>query len=152
MPFPLLPDAHARYRGNHFSILQPEAWSDATVYLLRGPVSDGLQHSITVTCDCNPQTDTLEEYATSRVDEAVDALENSALLINDTITLDNGALARRSIIRWTANNRRLYQQNVCLLAENMGFVLSSSFTEASRRDVGGEVEAVMRSFTPEPVR
>lgn len=145
-----LANAQKRYRGSHFSVLQPEAWSDATVYLLRGPVSDGLQHSITITCDHDPRTDVLDEYATARADEALDALENAVLLINDTVALNSGALARRYIIRWTVKNRTLYLQNICLLTEDMGFVLSASFTDSSRRDVGGEVEAVMRSFTPEP--
>ena len=152
MPSPALADTQTRYRGNHFSMIQPEAWFDETVYLLRGPVSDGLQHSITVTCDRNPQTDSLDDYADPRVDEAVDALENAVVLLDDTITLDNGAPARRYIIRWTVNDRTLYQQNVCLLANDMGVLLSASFTDASRRDVGEEVEAVMRSFVPEPSR
>ena len=150
MPSPALASTKARYRGNYFSMLQPEAWSDETVYLLRGPVSDGLQHSITVTCDRNPQTDSLDDYADPRMDEAMDALENAVLLLDDTITLDSDTPARRYIIRWTVNNRTLYQQNVCLLANNMGFLLSASFTDASRREVGEEVEAVMRSFVPEP--
>jgi hypothetical protein len=129
-------------------MLQPEAWSDETVYLLRGPVSDGLQHSITVTCDRDPQTASLNDYADPRAEEAVGALENAVLLLNDTITLDSGTPARRYIIRWTINDRTLYQQNVCLLAHDMGFLLSASFTDASRREVGEEVEAVMRSFQP----
>jgi hypothetical protein len=139
------------YRGNHFTMDQPASWTDETVYLLRGPVDDGMQHSITVTCDRDPQADDLDAYADPRVREAVNALQDATVLMDDTITLDSGHDARRYILRWRVDQRELYQQNLCLLAGNMGFILSASFTADSRKTVGPEVDAVMRSFTPNGV-
>jgi len=142
----------SRYRSRPnpdtpFCMDVPDSWVDETVYLFQGPTRDGLQHSIVVTCDRDAHSDALDVYATPRIAQAVNALPDAVLLTDDVIALNDGSAARRFILRWTVHERSLYQQNVCLVAEGMGFMLSATFTDASRREVGDEIDRIMRSFT-----
>lgn len=129
-----------------FCLDLPESWVNETVYLFQGPIRDGLQHSIVVTCDRSVHVDSLDAYASPRIAQAVSVLPDAVLLADDVVALDDGSAARRFILRWTVHERSLYQQNICLLAAEMGFVLSATFTGTSRREIGDEVDRIMRSF------
>lgn len=136
-----------------FSLDGPEGWTDETVYAFSGPVADGLRHTITVVRDPAPETSVLSDYTHFRRCEVEVTFPDSRLLLEDSVSLQDGRSAGRFVVCYPdpgdpMGSRREYLC-VCVLTQMGGFVLSSTFTPASRREIGADVEAVMRSFSLE---
>ena len=58
--------------------------------------------------------------------------------------------AHRVILRWHPKNadQPYYQEQLFLLTQGKGYVLSATFTQESRRHLGARIERIMRSFCP----
>jgi len=142
-----------RFMAPVFSLDGPEGWTDETVHTFAGPVADGLRHTITVVRDPAPETSLLSDYTHFRRCEVEVTFPDSKLLLEDNVTLQDGRSAGRFVVCYPdpgdpTGSRREYLC-VCVLTQMGGFVLSSTFTPASRREIGAEVETVMRSFSLE---
>ncbi len=138
-----------RYRGDAFSFRLPEGqWRDQTVYILAGPVFDGLAHTITITgTDLRGERDPAEVAREGR--RAVLAeLDGGRILHADEVELGCGHPAQRVIVVWFPEEGRRYLEQLYVCYGNRKYVVSASFTRASRRRIGVFVERIMLSFTP----
>lgn len=145
------PPASRHFTVPAFSLEGTGGWADETVYTFAGPIADGLRHTITAARDPTPDTTDLSDYTRFRRCEVEATFSNSALLFEDSINLQDGRPTGRFVVRYSApgdptGSARVYLC-FCVLTTAGGFVLSTTFTPASRREIGADVEAVMRSFS-----
>ena len=155
-PAPEVPAAATRpYLADAFTLALPaEGWKDLTVFLLTGPIEDGLQHQVTVTVDPGVPPVSLDEYAAGRRAQLEDTLQGCRILLDDRVALDSGLPAARLVYRWWPSEaRRVYQEQLHLLAPaadgtQTGYTLTATFTKKTRRTLGPAVERLMRSFSP----
>lgn len=143
--------ANEEFRGNTFTLGLPEGWRDRTVYILGGPVTDGIQHNVTITVDYEPAPDRLADFAEMYVRTLEEELRSCRLLHRLDVQLESGIPAHRAIFVWYPDESlRLYQEQIYVLHGDTGFVLTASFTKKTRRTLGPEVERMMLSFSPDP--
>lgn len=137
------------YRGNTFQMELHEGWQDDTLYILSGPVTDGMQHNLTISIDHEPQLDTLPEYVEWQTASLEEQLKSCRLLLKEKIQLNNGMPAYRAIFSWYPSDEvRIYQEQIYVLTEEKAFTLTASFTKKTRKTLGPKVERMMRSFEP----
>lgn len=138
------------FRADAFRLQLPDGdWKDRSVYTITGPTSDGIQHNITVTLDPEVEADTLYDFAAEQIAALELSLERCRVLMDDEIELDGGLPAYRAIYVWyPKDDLRLYQEQIYVLHDGCGYTLTASFTRATRKQFGPEVERMMRSFRP----
>ena len=145
------PGGPQTYRGNVFTINQPEEWQDETVYTLTGPIEDGIKHNVLINVEHNVEVDSVAEHADRQIETLTAQLQGCRFLKRGEIRLNNGLEAYEAVFRWyPADEVRLYQRQVYVLLENTAYTLTSTFTKKSRKIIGPEVDRIMMSFRPEP--
>ena len=138
------------YRSHHFSVAISDGWQDKTIYTIGGPVTDGIQHNIVITVHPDVQVETLRDFADWNIAAMKDALKSCRLLKQAPITLANGLPAYQAVFCWYPTDElRLYQEQVYVLQEGTGYVLTASFTKKTRKTLGPQVERMFLSFNPE---
>ncbi|MEK7396590.1 MAG: DcrB-related protein [Candidatus Poribacteria bacterium] len=142
-------DPNRMYRGNSFSIRQPEEWNDKTVHTLFGPVEDGIQHNVLINVEYGITCNTVEQYADIQITSLENSLKSYVLLKQDKISLSNGFPAYKIVFRWyPAENIRVYQEQIFVLADKTAYKLTSTFTKKTRKTLGPQVERILMSFIP----
>jgi len=139
----------AHYHGHGFTVPLPEEWRDQTLYTLSGPVADGLRHTVLVEVDPAPETDVLDAYVDAHLRILGRDLDGFRLLKKDEQALSDGTPAVRLIFCWKRHGRRpLYQEQLLILHKQKAYKLTATFTNASRKRLGGRIEAMMLGFMP----
>jgi hypothetical protein len=142
-------DPNRMYRGNGFSIKQPEGWNDKTVHTIFGPAEDGIQHNILINVEYGITCDTVEQYADIQITSLENSLRSYVLLKREKISLANGFPAYKIVFRWyPAENIRVYQEQIYVLADKIAYKLTSTFTKKTRKTLGPQVERILMSFAP----
>jgi len=137
------------YRANSFSLNINNEWRDKTVYILAGPVTDGIQHNITIVVDPEVQVDSLEQYAELQIATVEQELKGCHLLLKDDKKLQCGIPAKRAIFKWYPSEEvRVYQQQLYIMHNTTGYTLTATFTKKTRKTLGPQVERMMLSFQP----
>jgi len=127
----------------------PDKWIDKTVFTLMGPVTDGMQHNITVNVQDDLPADDIEEYAEWQIRTLEDELKACKILLKEPTQLNNGLKAYRAVFTWwPVDEVRLFQEQIYILHEGTGYTLTASFTKKTRKILGPEIERVMLSFEP----
>ena len=145
------PEFPKPYRADRFTFALGEDWTDETVYTLGGPVTDGVQHNITIHIEPGVQAAGLLDYAEEQVQGLNDELTGFRLLKEDQVELSSGLAAYRAIFVWyPAQDQRLYQEQLYVLHQQTGYTLTATFTKKTRKTLGPQVERIMLSFTPTP--
>jgi hypothetical protein len=142
-------DPNRMYRGNGFSIRQPEEWNDKTVHTLFGPIEDGIQHNVMINVEYGITSDTVEQYADIQITSLENSLKSYVLLKQEKISLSNGFPAYKIVFRWyPAENIRVYQEQIYVLSDKTAYKLTSTFTKKTRKTLGPQVERILMSFVP----
>ncbi len=137
------------FQGNKFRLELQDGWEDDTLYIISGPVDDGVQHNINITVDKEPQLDSLTEYAEWQIKSMEEQLKGCRVLLREQTQLQIGLLAFRAIFSWSPNdNLRIYQEQIYVMVEGMAYTLTTSFTKKTRKTLGPAIERMMLSFTP----
>ena len=137
------------YTGNNFSISLYDGWRDKTIYTIAGPATDGIQHNIVISVHPDVQVDNLRDYADWNILAMKEELKSCRLLKQAPINLANGLQAYQAIFCWYPTDKlRLYQEQIYVLVEKTGYVITASFTKKSRKTLGPQVERMMLSFSP----
>ena len=138
-----------KYVAHRFTLALPESWQDKTVYILTGPVDDGIQHNVTVNVEPETQFEKVREYAEWQIRALEDELKSCRLLKKEEIKLANGLPAYRAIFSWWPTDQlRVYQEQIYVLFEKMAYRLTATFTKKTRKTLGPQVERMMLSFEP----
>lgn len=144
-----LPGTFWSYNAHAFTIALPEDWKDKTVFTLTGPVTDGIQHNVTITSQKDLSVDNLLDFAEWQIRSLKETLKGCRLLLKESIEMDSGPRAYRAIfVWWPTEDLRLYQEQLYVLHEKTGYTLTASFTKKTRKTLGPQIERAMLSFTP----
>lgn len=139
------------YRADSFRMMLPgQAWRDRSVYTITGPTVDGRPHSIVITVVEGVDVPSVADFAAAQVESSIPGLDECRVLKDGSIELDCGHPAHRVILHWTSsmNGKRLYAEQIFVLHQKRGYILTATFTRASRKQIGEEVERMMLSFQP----
>jgi hypothetical protein len=135
--------------NNQFRIELPDGWEDQTVHYFLGPDDSGVQHSLTVFVDSNPETDELEEYARVRIDQAIEALPDVEILKEEIKTLESGVNAYIAISKWIPpEGKPSFRKQVYIMRDNIAYTFSSDFSKKTLKTIGAEVDMMINSFIP----
>ena len=138
------------FRADRFTISLYDGWQDKTVYTIAGPVTDGIQHNIIITVHPDVPMDSLRDFADWNILAMTEELKSCRLLKQAPITLADGRPAYQAIFRWYPTDElRLYQEQIYVLVDKIGYVITASFTKKTRKTLGPQVERMMLSFRPE---
>jgi hypothetical protein len=137
------------YRADAFRLKLYPDWVDKTIFSLIGPVTNGIQHNITITVEPDVEVDNLRDYADMNIQPLETELKGCRILLREDIRLANGTPAHRVIYKWyPAEDMRVYQEMILLLAEETGYKLTATFTKKTRKTLGPQVERMMLSLEP----
>ncbi len=143
------PGSAPRYQANTFAISLSEGWSDKTLYILAGPVTDGLQHNVTITVGEELPYSSVREYAEWQITTTEQELKGCRLLKKGTVSLANGMPAYKAIFSWfPIDGLKVYQEQIFVLADGCAYTLTATFSKKSRKTLGPQVERMMLSFEP----
>jgi hypothetical protein len=138
-----------KYQANTFAMQCLDQWQDKTVYTLAGPVTDGMQHSVTITVGENVPFTSVREFAEWQIAATEQRLQSCQLLKKGNITLANGTPAFQAIFTWIpAAGLKLYHDQIFVLLEGTAYTLTATFSRNSRKTLGPQVERMMLSFEP----
>lgn len=148
-PIPAAAEPTQDYRANVFTIQLPTDWTDRTVFTLTGPVTDGIQHNITITVSPEPPVGELLDFAEWQIRSLEEQLKGCRLLLKERAQLNDGTPAYRAIfVWWPTDDLRLYQEQLYVVHDGLGFTLTASFTKKTRKTIGPGIERAMLSFKP----
>jgi hypothetical protein len=148
-PTSLFPLPKKNYRGNEFMINLYDDWQDKTVFTITGPVTDGIQHNITIMVEHDIEVESLRDFADWNVTTLEEQLKGCRVLKQGEINLNNGIPAYKVVYVWYPSEElRLYQEQILLLVDKTSYKLTASFTKKSRKTLGPQVERMMLSFNP----
>ena len=137
------------YVATAFTLALADDWTDATVFILSGPYTDGVQHNVTVVIDSAGGVGSLTEYVDLQVRPLDESLTSCRILLREPTQLANGMPAYRVIYSWhPIEGRRLYQEQLYVLHEGVGYKLTATFSKKTRKTLGPQVERMMLSFEP----
>ena len=143
-------DLQRIYRGNGFTINQPEGWEDKAIYTLTGPMEDGIQHNILITIEEDVEFESVSDYADFHITAMEEELKGYTVLKREEISLDNGLPAYRAIYRWYPTDEMcIYQEQMFVLANGTAYKLTTTFTRKTRKTLGPQIERILMSFKPE---
>ncbi len=135
--------------NNLFRIELPEEWLDQTVHYFLGPEDSGIQHSLTLFVDDNPDTDDLEEYARERVDQTVQALPDVEILKEETRDLSNGITVYETISKWIPpEGQPSFRKHLFLMYDKKAYTFTGDFSKKTLKTIGAEVDQMIESFVP----
>ena len=137
------------YQSDKFKINIYEDWQDKTIHTLTGPVTDGIQHNIIITHELDVEMDSVEDFGEWQVEGVTDLLKSCMLLKKGFKKLYNGMEAYEAIFSWyPTDDLRIYQHQIYVLHNKIGYKLTASFTKKTRKTLGPQVERMMLSFEP----
>ena len=137
------------YVADTFTLPLPDGWIDRTIFTLTGPVTDGVQHNITINIDREVVADTLLDFAALQIQSLENQLHGVRLLKEEKVLLANGTPAYRAIFVWyPVEDVRLYQEQLYVIDGGLGYTLTASFTKKTRKTIGPTIERIMLSFEP----
>ncbi len=146
---PKIQDITTTYQGNGFVVDQLDDWRDKTVYTLVGPVEGGIQHNLIITVDYDNYLDSLANYADRQIMALENELKSCRLLKKGETALKNGMPAYEAIFSWyPTENLRIYQHQIFVLNEKVGYNITASFTKKTRKTLGPKIVRMMLSFNP----
>ena len=138
------------YQANSFNMKLYEDWQDKSIYSISGPVTDGIQHNITILIEQDVEADNLQDFAEWNVQTLESELKSCLILKKGEVTLNDARPAYRVIYRWfPSEDMRLYQEMFMLLLEKTSYKLTATFTKKTRKTLGPQVERMMLSFEPQ---
>lgn len=147
-----IPPPQNLYTGQGFTLRLYDDWRDKTVYSITGPVTDGIQHNITVSVEPDVATDNLKEYAEWNLEALEGSLKSCRILKQEETALKNGTPAYRAIYKWyPTEDKRIFQEMILVLVDKTGYKLTATFTKKTRKTLGPQVERMMLSFEPKPL-
>ena len=143
------PDQVTKYQANAFSITLPDGWTDKTVFTLAGPVTDGMQHNVTITVGQESRSPPCVNSPSGRSPRRNKSCKGCRLLKKGNIALANGTAAYQAIFVWfPTDGLKVYQEQIFVLFEGTAYTLTATFSKKTRKTLGPQVERMMLSFEP----
>ena len=137
------------YQADAFTLQMREGWYDRTAFVIEGPYEHDLQHTLTISVDDTVGAIPLIEFASVQLQTQVDTLRGCRLLREGPTRLQDETAAYQATFVWyPTDERRLYQEQLVVVHEGMGYKLAANFTKKTRKTLGPAVMRSMRSFQP----
>ncbi len=77
-----------------------DGWVDQTVFIIRGPEEDGVEHILTIQIDPKLGRTAIEKYGEKMAEATLASLTNAELLKSGPVTLPGGLAAYELVFKW----------------------------------------------------
>jgi hypothetical protein len=135
--------------NNRFKIELPDDWEDQTIHYFMGPEESGLQHTLSLQVDTQPNTDDLEEYARQRIEQALESIPAAEALKEEERQLPNGASAYEVVYKWApSEDKVVFQKLVFVQHGKIMYNFNGTFTKKTIKTLGVEVDRMIQAFVP----
>lgn len=133
--------------NNQFRIELPNGWDDQTVHLFMGPDDSGVQHMMQLSIDTEIDGAELQEYARTRIDAAMEALQGAEVLKEEEKTLANGRTVYECVFRWIPNdNQIIFRKNLFMIVGDIAYTFSANFSKKTLKTIGAQMEQMINTF------
>ena len=134
---------------NRFHVDLPDGWEDQTVYAFKGPDDDDQQHLMLVAIDRKVQHEEIEPFAREKTQPIIDGLQGLEVLKDEEITVEGGNPAWETVFKWVPGEGLVtFQRYVFILADEMGFTVSCSFSKKTFKTVGLQMKEMVETLFP----
>lgn len=139
----------ALLHADSFTMALQEGWTNETTYVLEGPHTDGLQHTIQVDVDPNTGDAIVVHYANTRIEEQKESLNGCRFIKKEWTRLENGRRAYQALLSWTpTEGRRMYRDQLFVVHNGTGYRLAASFTKKTFKTLRPRVHRALHHFEP----
>lgn len=120
-----------------------EGWEDQTIFVVKGPDADGVEHFVTIQVDPKLGRTSIEKYGESQAAATLGALTNTELLKQGPFTLPGGAPAYELVFKWTpVEDQLIFRRLVYVERNKHAFIISGNFSEQSLTALGPQVDTM----------
>jgi hypothetical protein len=138
-------------KNNIFTLELSDNWADRTTFLYMGPEDGGMQHILNLSVEPEAGDADLYEYARERIDIAVNAMPDAAIIKEEEIALPNGNAAYECVYKWISpDGTKVFQKLVFLILGGAGYNFSANFSKKTLKTLRHEVDGIINSFQPMP--
>lgn len=135
--------------NNRFKIEFPDGWEDQTIHYFMGPDESGLQHTLSLQVDTQPNTDELEEYARERLDQVLESMPGAEVLKEEETQLPNGAPMYEVVYKWApSEDKVVFHKLVFVQHGKTMYNFNGTFTKKTIKTLGVEVDRMIQAFVP----
>ena len=135
-------------QDNRFFIKMPDDWKEQHRYIIEGPEDDGIKHNISVQFENQTETADLKEIVGKKITELAIALNGYEQLKLAPVQLKDSLPAYEVIYKWTPKGKRkVLQRMMFVLTQGSLFMLVTTFSEKTFKQLGPQVENIYYSFT-----
>ena len=135
--------------NNRFKIELPDGWEDQTVHYFMGPEESGLQHSLSLQVDTQPDTDELADYARERIAQVLESIPGVEILKEDEKQLPGGVPAYEAVYKWApSEDKVVFQKMVFVKHNDVMYNFNATFTKKTIKTLGVEVDRMIAEFIP----
>ncbi|MEE9443241.1 MAG: DcrB-related protein [candidate division Zixibacteria bacterium] len=138
-------------KNNIFTLELSDNWVDRTTFLYMGLEDGGMQHILNLSVEPEIGDADLYEYARERIDNAVTAMPDAAIIKEEDKTLPNGNAAYECVYKWISpDGKMVFQKLLFLIIEGTGYNFSANFSKKTLKTLRHEVDGIINSFQPVP--
>lgn len=134
---------------NHRFIVDiPPGWSDQTIHTIVGPTDRGVQHTLTIAIDNDPETRDLEDYSRRRIEAMKSANPDLEVLKEEQIILPSGRPAFEFTTKSVSTSTPpIISKRIFLVDGHTVFTCSADFAKHTLHTLGTLVTAMIDSLT-----
>ncbi|MDH5230723.1 MAG: DcrB-related protein [Gammaproteobacteria bacterium] len=142
-------DENYTVSNNCFSMSLGSDWVDESHYAFRGPECDGIEHSININIEQNPEINELKAFAQFQIESLKNNLSGFQELKSAESLTDSGLPAYEYVYKWEpVPHTVIYQKMFFIMTERTAYKLLTTFSKKSWKMIGAEIDKIMRSFVP----
>ena len=107
-----------------------DGWVDQTVFIIRGPEEDGVEHILTIQIDPKLGRTAIEKYGEKMAEATLASLTNAELLKSGPVTLPGGLAAYELVFKWLPmEDQVIFRRQLYVERKKHAFIVSGSFSE-----------------------
>jgi hypothetical protein len=120
-----------------------EGWEDQTIFIVRGPDTDGTEHFLTVQIDPKLGRTGIETYGETQAEATLKTLENVDLLKKGVLALPGGTTAYELVFKWTPlEDQVIFRRLLYVERRKNAFVIGGNFSEQSLASLGPQMDTM----------
>lgn len=132
-------------RNNHFSMLLPPGWEDATIFSYLGPDLRGKRDVITVAIDPSA-SGPLSEYAGQRLPIQVASIPEPEIVQEEERELEDGRHVYEATIRSGGNGKSTFYFISYMIQSGNGYTFTAQTAKHSLKATRGAMRQMLATF------
>ena len=137
---------------SHFEFdmkLPMDTWQDQTMYAIKGPTIERIEHLLMLYIDREPMQDIVEQFAKEKVDIITENLQGLTVIKKTEISIPGGNPTYEFVASWAlADNFIKIKRYVFVLANDMGFTFNCDFQDTTFDQLKPDMNKIIDHLVP----